>query len=80
MIIKSKVEFLGCRAQKTKEKGEALIMTVMDEGAETYEIWVFDEDIKKKAKAKKRGEEIELSWQGRKFKGYLQVGSLVGVV
>jgi len=77
MKISAKAEFLGARKQDTKNKGEAVIITVMDE--EVFEIWAFDDEAKKKAMAKKKGQEITLTWKVRKFKGYLQIGELVGV-
>ena len=77
MLI-GKGEVIGVREQKTKEKGTALIISCLL-GDEVHEVWCFDEVLKKKAAGKKKGQDIALTWKVRKFRGYMQIGDLVGV-
>ncbi len=76
MELKAKAELLGVTKKDTK-KGEAVIITVMD--GEVFEIWTFNDDCKKKAFTKKKGDPISLTFEARKFRSFMQVGQLVGV-
>lgn len=76
-MVNIKAEFLALREAETK-KGKALIVTFMT-GERVFESWLFDEASKKQARAKKKGNEIILTYALSSFNGYLQIGKLLGV-